>query len=100
AARVGHAPFQPGGKRLGRLADKKGVADTGHEGFKAVQAAFLRLSAQDPVNRIVAGQRLAGRVRVRRLAVVDETDATDLLYPLLAMGKSFEAGDGLGDDAR
>ena len=76
AALEGDLAVERGGELVRRLADQVGLGDAAEVLGEAGDAARLRLAAEDPVD--VAGERderLLGRVRVRRLAVVDEQRA-------------------------
>ncbi len=84
------------GESLRGFADEKCLADAREQRRQAGDALFLRLSAGDPVDVGVAGERLFRRVGVGRLAVVDVTHAVDLGDQLLAVrqaGEALDAGD-------
>src|SRR6185312_11923244 len=60
---------------------------------------FLRHAASDPVDRLIAGERLRRRVGVGRLRVVDETHARngrDRLLPVFEAGEARDPRDDIG----
>ena len=59
--------------------------------------AGLRLTAKDPEDVAEAGERLRGQIRIGRLEVVDEEDATLAADLLHAMGKPGERAKALLD---
>ena len=95
ALRAGDAAFEGSREALARLADQEGVGDARIEGLEPVEAGLLRATAEDPVDRLVAGERLGRGVGVGRLAVVDVADVADGRDQLLAVGEA-----GIALDAR
>ena len=69
---------------LGRGADQIGVPDAVEIPGQRRNPAGLRQTAGDPVDRVVARQRLFGRIRVGRLRIVYIADAVDRTAPALA----------------
>ena len=95
AARERHRRAERRREILGRLADQEGVADA-----REIRASALAMppsfgqAAEDPVDRVVAGERLGGRVGVGGLAVVDVAHAVDRRDQLLAMREAGKGADG------
>ena len=84
----GTRPAERRGEALGRLADQIGVAHAIEPGQHGIEAALLGPPARDPVDALEAGERARRRVRVGRLAVVDELHAVDGGHGLQAMGEA------------
>ena len=87
------------GKQGRRLADQIAAAHSTEVRPQGFNPAFLGLSASNPINGAVTRQGAFGRVRVGRLAVVDECDVVRDRDPLLAMrqpGKALQAVDDCG----
>ena len=80
-------------ERLARRADQIGLGDPRKQPAKRLDAALLRLAAENPVDVAKRQQRLLGRVGVGRLRVVDEQhspEAPDLLHAMREAGKRQE----------
>ncbi len=80
------------GEPLGRLADQEGMGDARKIGLEPIEARLLGAAAEDPVDRLVAGERLLRGVGVGRLAVIDIGDAADggdQLLPVRQPGKDL-----------
>ncbi len=81
---------------LRRRADQIGLGDAREVGFERRDAALLRLAAEDPEDiPLPRRERLLGRVRIRRFAVVDEEHAAepaDLLHAVRQTRKARERG--------
>ncbi len=79
-------------KGVASFADQIGVRDARKIRFQRLDAPFLGLPAGDPMDALVAAERLRGRIGVGCLAVVDVGGAVDHRDDLLAVGQSAETG--------
>jgi hypothetical protein len=70
--------LQPALEIRRRLADQIGPRDAGKIRLEPVEPRLLGPPAEDPIDGVVAGQRLGRGVGIGRLAVVDEADAVEL----------------------
>src|SRR5438876_11694990 len=76
------------------LADQEGVSNAGEKRAQRLDAACLGHATGDPVDRVVADERPRRCVSIRRLAVVDVSDAVygrDQLLAVREAGKALDA---------
>src|SRR5260370_27561520 len=88
-----NAVAQSARKSIRGIADQEGASNAGEKRAKRLDAACLGHASGDPIDRVVADERPRRCVSVRRLAVVDVSDAVygcDQLLPVREAGKALD----------
>ena len=87
-----HIAAERPGKFVSCRADAISLADFREVGCQRLDAAFLRLAAENPENTVEGLQRLLGGIRIGGLRIVDEegvADAADLLHAMRQTGEEM-----------